>query len=116
MITWPALTLPLTRAFSLMTRMLGPSPTATMSPCTSPSMRRPSLKRTSPCNTVPSPIRLRIGGCFLFKAHMLRFLSELHGLGRSHSAMVVEHPNLKCFYHGPLGMVEATFHARVLPQ
>jgi hypothetical protein len=74
----------------------------------------PSLNRTSPRNTVPSPIKLRIGGCFLKNAHMAGFLSEFHSLTGTYATVAVEYPDLHGFYHGPRRMVQVAFDTRVL--
>ena len=60
---------------------------------------------TSPRSTVPSPMRLRIGGCFLKNAHMAGFLSEFHSLAGTYAALAVEYPDLHGFYHGPRRVV-----------
>ena len=118
MITWPRLApCRCTRAFSLITRMLGLRRRRSTSPCTSPSMRRPSVKRSSPWITVPSPIRVRIGGCFFLPnmACLRRAsavpASQLDGLRGAHAAAVVHHPDLHRFYHGLRGVVEHSFDA-----
>src|SRR5574343_2101764 len=116
------------RAFSLITSRLGPSPVATRSPWTSPSTRRPSEKRSSPCTAVPSPIRLRMGGCFLLLNHMCccsrripndgaaGLGSRARGLRGQHHAAGIEHPHLRGFYHGPRGVVDLALEAQVLAQ
>src|SRR5438093_6148565 len=119
MITWPALTLPHTRAFSLMTSMLVPSSEATTSPCTSPSIRRPSLKRSSPWITVPSPIRLRIVGAFFFPNMAVSWRlappSQFDALRGAHAAVAIGHLDLNDFYHGLSGHFDRPFDPCVLP-
>src|SRR5437764_6571245 len=121
-ITWAARTLPTTRAFSLMTRMLCASPAATTSPCTSPSMRSPSVKRNSPVMTVPSPIRVRIGGCLLLlnivAPHAGRMQSagpsDFGGLGCLDPAARVQHPDLQARHDGLGRMLDRSFDTQIL--
>src|SRR5262245_42658166 len=121
-----ACTRPITLAFSLTTTRLGtPSPAIT-SPRTSPSMRRPSVKRISPCSTEPSPIRVRIGGCAFLVLNIglpptidrrrAARRSQLHGLRRPHVAGLVDHLDLQRLNHGLLRILQHAFDARILLQ
>src|SRR5258706_6212293 len=102
--------------------MLWPSPVDTTSPCTSPSMRRPSVKRSSPVMTVPSPISVRIGGCLLLlnivapNAGRMQSAgpSDFGGLGRLDPAARVQHPHLQARHDGLGRVFDRSFDTQIL--
>src|SRR5512139_729790 len=123
-ITWAACTRPITLAFSLITTRLAPPSPAITSPRTSPSMRRPSPKRISPCSTEPSPIKVRIGGCAFLVLNIVLSndrcgaargqRSELYRLRRPHVAGLVDHLDLQRLDHRLLRVLHQTFDPSVL--
>src|SRR6218665_4035873 len=118
--------MPSTRAVSEITRMLGCSAPARIFPATTPSMRKPSTKCTSPSILMPWAIGLLIGGCFLRENigktpgkaghHGMSTPRRVdrHGLRGAHGGSV-EHARGHGFYHGMGPQIEQAPDAAVLP-